>query len=150
MTWDEYACVGAPPSPRSEHTAAVHADRYLLIFGGGTHATCFNDLHILDLESVRLTRPVQKGQIPSPRAGHAGVTLGEKWFIVGGGDNKRGIAETIVLDMSTLTWSIGTSTKGHTPFPSEGLSLVASSVNGKMHSYHLADIMGVTAVRSMS
>lgn len=45
---------GVPPSPRSDHAAAVHAERYLLIFGGGSHATCFNDLHVLDLHTVRL------------------------------------------------------------------------------------------------
>lgn len=37
------------------------------------------------------TRPTQQGEIPSPRAGHAGVTVGENWFIVGGGDNKSGM-----------------------------------------------------------
>ena len=44
---------GTPPSPRSDHAAACHADRYLLIFGGGSHATCFNDLHALDLQTVQ-------------------------------------------------------------------------------------------------
>lgn len=46
-------CRGISPSPRSDHAAAVHADRYLLVFGGGSHATCFNDLHVLDLQTVR-------------------------------------------------------------------------------------------------
>ena len=46
-------CRGVPPSPRSDHAAAVHAEWYLLIFGGGSHATCFNDLHVLDLQTVR-------------------------------------------------------------------------------------------------
>lgn len=32
------------------------------------------------------------GEIPTARAGHAGVTVGENWFIVGGGDNKSGMA----------------------------------------------------------
>lgn len=45
-------CRGVPPSPRSDHAAAVHGERYLLIFGGGSHATCFNDLHVLDLQAV--------------------------------------------------------------------------------------------------
>lgn len=48
-----FLCRGVPPSPRSDHAAAVHAERYLLIFGGGSHATCFNDLHVLDLQTVR-------------------------------------------------------------------------------------------------
>ncbi|KHG03389.1 Acyl-CoA-binding domain-containing 4 -like protein [Gossypium arboreum] len=36
------------------------------------------------------SRPTQQGEIPTPRAGHASVTVGENWFIVGGGDNKSG------------------------------------------------------------
>ncbi|XP_022150763.1 acyl-CoA-binding domain-containing protein 4 isoform X2 [Momordica charantia] len=131
MTWDEIDAVGAPPSPRSDHAAAVHAERYLLIFGGGSHATCFNDLHVLDLQAMEWSRPTQQGEIPTPRAGHAGVTVGENWFIVGGGDNKSGVSETVVLNMSTLVWSVVTSVQGRVPIASEGLSLVVSSCGGE-------------------
>ncbi|KAL7126446.1 hypothetical protein ABFS83_14G188000 [Erythranthe nasuta] len=131
MTWDEMDSVGVPPSPRSDHAAAVHADRYLLIFGGGSHATCFNDLHVLDLQTMEWSRPTQQGEIPSPRAGHAGVTVGENWFIVGGGDNKSGVSETVVLNMSTLAWSVVTTVQGRIPLASEGSSLVLSSYSGE-------------------
>ncbi|PSS24587.1 Acyl-CoA-binding domain-containing protein [Actinidia chinensis var. chinensis] len=131
MTWDEIDAVGVPPSPRSDHTAAVHAERYLLIFGGGSHAACFNDLHVLDLQAMEWSRPTQQGEIPSPRAGHAGVTVGENWFIVGGGDNRSGVSETVVLNMSTLIWSVVTTVQGRVPIASEGLSLVLSSCNGE-------------------
>ncbi|XP_073141442.1 acyl-CoA-binding domain-containing protein 4-like isoform X1 [Henckelia pumila] len=127
MTWDEMDTVGVPPSPRSDHAAAVHADRYLLVFGGGSHATCFNDLHVLDLQTMEWSKPTQQGEIPSPRAGHAGVTVGENWFIVGGGDNKSGVSETVVLNMSTLVWSVVTAVQARVPLASEGLSLVTSS-----------------------
>ncbi|XP_022742190.1 acyl-CoA-binding domain-containing protein 4-like isoform X2 [Durio zibethinus] len=131
MTWDEIDAVGVPPSPRSDHAAAVHAERYLLFFGGGSHATCFNDLHVLDLQAMEWSRPTQQGEIPTPRAGHAGVTVGENWFIVGGGDNKSGASETVVLNMSTLVWSVVTSVEGRVPLASEGLSLVVGSFNGE-------------------
>ncbi|XP_057962846.1 acyl-CoA-binding domain-containing protein 4 [Malania oleifera] len=131
MTWDEIDAVGVPPSPRSDHAAAVHAQRYLLIFGGGSHATCFNDLHVLDLQAMEWSRPTQQGEIPSPRAGHASVTVGENWFIVGGGDNKSGVSETVVLNMSTLVWSVVTTVQGRVPLASEGLSLAVSSYNGE-------------------
>ncbi|RDX97553.1 Acyl-CoA-binding domain-containing protein 4 [Mucuna pruriens] len=135
MTWDEIDAVGVPPSPRSDHTAAVHVERYLLIFGGGSHATCYNDLHVLDLQTVRplmeWSCPTQLGEIPTPRAGHAGVTVGENWFIVGGGDNKSGVSETVVLNMSTLAWSVVTSVQERVPVASEGLSLVVSSYDGE-------------------
>ncbi|KAL6531334.1 acyl-CoA-binding domain-containing protein 4 [Orobanche minor] len=131
MTWDEMDTVGVPPSPRSDHAAAVHADRYLLIFGGGSHATCFNDLHVLDIQTMEWSRPMQQGEIPSPRAGHAGVTIGENWFILGGGDNKSGVSETVVLNMSTLIWSVVTTVQGRVPLASEGSSLVLSSYSGE-------------------
>ncbi|XP_051145169.1 acyl-CoA-binding domain-containing protein 4-like isoform X2 [Andrographis paniculata] len=130
MTWDEMGTMGVPPSPRSDHAAAVHADRYLLILGGASHSTCFNDLHVLDLQTTEWSRPTQQGAIPSPRAGHAGVTIGENWFIVGGGNNKSGISETVVLNMSTLVWSVVTTVQGHVPVASEGLSLVVRSCDG--------------------
>lgn len=131
MTWDEVDAVGVPPSPRSDHAAAVHAERYLLIFGGGSHAACFNDLHVLDLQTMEWSRPTQQGEIPTPRAGHAGVTIGENWFLVGGGNNKSGVSETVVLNMSTLVWSVVTSVQGRVPLASEGLSLVVSSYSGE-------------------
>ncbi|XP_061348426.1 acyl-CoA-binding domain-containing protein 4-like isoform X3 [Gastrolobium bilobum] len=131
MTWDEIDALGVPPSPRSDHTAVVHVERYLLIFGGGSHATCYNDLHVLDLQTMEWSRPTQLGEIPTPRAGHAGVTVGENWFIVGGGDNKSGVSETVVLNMSTLAWSVVTSVQGRIPIASEGLSLVVSSYDGE-------------------
>ncbi|XP_018490582.1 acyl-CoA-binding domain-containing protein 4 isoform X2 [Raphanus sativus] len=131
MTWDEIDAIGVSPSPRSDHAAALHAERYLLIFGGGSHATCFGDLHVLDLQTMEWSRPAQQGEAPTPRSGHAGVTIGENWFIVGGGDNKSGASESIVLNMSTLTWSAVASVQGRVPLASEGLSLVVSSYNGE-------------------
>lgn len=131
MTWDEIDTVGVPPSPRSDHSSAVYNERYLLIFGGGSHSTCFNDLHILDMDNMEWSKPTQKGTIPSPRAGHAGITVGVNWFIVGGGDNKSGASETYVLNMSTLVWSIVTTVQGRVPVASEGLSLVQSSCTGE-------------------
>jgi hypothetical protein len=131
MTWDEIDAVGVSPSPRSDHAAAVHAERFLLIFGGGSHATCFDDLHVLDLQTMEWSRPAQQGDAPTPRAGHAGVTIGENWFIVGGGDNKSGASESVVLNMSTLAWSVVASVQGRVPLASEGLSLVVSSYNGE-------------------
>ncbi|KAI3986069.1 hypothetical protein MKX01_039151 [Papaver californicum] len=159
--------MGVPPSPRSDYVATVHAERYLLIFGGGSHTTCFSDLHVLDMQIVseivffllfkflftnacqdvlkqriliyfngRLlqmewSKPTQKGELSTPRAGHAGVTVGENWFIVGGGDNKSGVSEAIVLNMSTLVWSVLTTVQGRVPMESEGLSIVLSSCNGE-------------------
>jgi hypothetical protein len=37
------------------------------------------------------SRPNIQGVTPGPRAGHAGVTVGDNWYIVGGGNNQTGI-----------------------------------------------------------
>lgn len=36
------------------------------------------------------SQPQTQGDLVSPRAGHAGITIGESWFIAGGGDNRSG------------------------------------------------------------
>eukprot|EP00249_Psilotum_nudum_P008528 c21343_g1_i1 orf=125-2200(+) len=131
MTWETIEAVGTPPSPRSDHTATVQGGRYLLIFGGGSHSTCFNDLHVLDLESMEWSQPEPQGILPAPRAGHAGVMIGDNWYIIGGGDNKSGICETMVLNTSTLVWSVATGVQGRTSIASEGLSVVSATSNGE-------------------
>eukprot|EP00249_Psilotum_nudum_P015783 c25518_g1_i2 orf=2-823(-) len=57
MTWEAVEAVGTLPSPRSGHTATVQTNRFLLIFGGGAKSTCFNDLHLLDLETMEWSQP---------------------------------------------------------------------------------------------
>ncbi|GJN34847.1 hypothetical protein PR202_gb23546 [Eleusine coracana subsp. coracana] len=135
MTWDEFETMGTPPSPRSDHAAACYAERYLLIFGGGSHSTCFSDLHLLDMQTMEWSRPRQQGITPEPRAGHAGVTVGEYWFITGGGNNKKGVSDTLVLNMSTYVWSVVTGLEGRAPptkasLP-QGSSLVRHTLNGE-------------------
>lgn len=49
------------------------------------------------LLQMEWSRPKQQGVTPGPRAGHAGVTVGENWFIAGGGDNKNGMCTKLYL-----------------------------------------------------
>lgn len=41
------------------------------------------------------SQPQVQGEIVTPRAGHAGITIDEDWYIVGGGDNKSGMYKYI-------------------------------------------------------
>jgi hypothetical protein len=41
------------------------------------------------------SRPEHHGITPEPRAGHAGVTFGDYWFITGGGNSKKGKVEIL-------------------------------------------------------
>lgn len=131
MTWNIVETTQTPPAPRFDHTAAVLGERYLLIFGGCSHSIFFNDLHVLDLETMEWSQPQIQGDPVSPRAGHAGVSIDENWYIVGGGDNKSGATETLVLDVSKLVLSVLTSVKGRDPLASEGLSVSSALVDGE-------------------
>ncbi|KAI3917183.1 hypothetical protein MKX01_003632 [Papaver californicum] len=131
MTWDVAETSQTPPSPRFDHTAAIHANRYLLIFGGCSHSVCFSDLHILDLHTLEWSQPHVEGDLVTPRAGHAGITVNEDWYLVGGGDNRSGVSDTLMLNMSKLVWSVVTSVEERDPLASEGLTVCSEIVNGE-------------------
>ncbi|XP_068648393.1 acyl-CoA-binding domain-containing protein 4 [Aristolochia californica] len=129
MTWSEVKTMQTPPAPRFDHVAAVNAERYLLVFGGSSHSTCFNDLHVLDLQTMEWSQPQIQGEVVTARAGHAGAIIEKNWYIVGGGDNRSAALDTLVLNMSKLAWSEVTSVQGRNPLASEGLSLCSATVN---------------------
>ncbi|GAB4836388.1 hypothetical protein Ancab_001299 [Ancistrocladus abbreviatus] len=133
MTWNEVETTQPPPSPRYDHTAAVHAEHYLLIFGGCSHSTCFNDLHVLDLQTMEWSQPESRGDFASPRAAHSGIIVNGNWFIVGGGDNKTGARETLVLDLTKLVWSVVTRVNGRDPLASEGISVCSAVIGGEKY-----------------
>lgn len=100
------------------------------------------------------SQPELLGEVVSARAGQAGATIGENWYIVGGGDNKSGrkaitlydgfklgiffrllymsmnfaigALETLVLNMSTLVWSVVSRVKGRDPLASEVINSICS------------------------
>ncbi|KAK4404017.1 Acyl-CoA-binding domain-containing protein 4 [Sesamum angolense] len=119
MTWSAVETTQTPPTPRFDHVATLHAERYLFVFGGCSHSVFFNDLHVLDLETMEWSQPQVQGDLVTPRAGHAGVAVEGNWFIVGGGDNKSGALETLVINLSKLVVSVVTSVKGRDPLASE-------------------------------
>ncbi|XP_027161185.1 acyl-CoA-binding domain-containing protein 4 [Coffea eugenioides] len=131
MTWSSVETTQTPPAPRFDHAAALHTERYLLISGGCSHSVFFSDLHVLDLETMQWSQPQIHGDLMRPRAGHAGVTLDEDWYIVGGGDNRSGAPDTLLLDMSKLAVSVLTSVKGREPLASEGLSVSSAVLDTK-------------------
>ena len=67
---------GAGPSPRSAHVASVFQGRYLLVFGGGSVAHCFDSLFMLDTETLEWSELQAEGPVPPPRAGDLGLATG--------------------------------------------------------------------------
>ncbi|KAI3888063.1 hypothetical protein MKX03_027355 [Papaver bracteatum] len=120
-----------PPSPRFDHTAAIHTNRYLLIFGGCSHSACFSDLHILDLHTLEWSQPHIEGDLVTPRECHAGITINEDWYLVVSGDFRSGVSDTLMINMSKLVWSVVTSVEERDPLASEGLTVCSEIVYGE-------------------
>ncbi|PKA59430.1 Acyl-CoA-binding domain-containing protein 4 [Apostasia shenzhenica] len=131
MSWDVVETKKTPPSPRFDHSATVHAGQYFFIFGGSSPSSCFGDLHVLDLQSLEWSQPDVQGVGVASRGGHAGATVGDMWYMVGGGNTTSGATETIALCMPKLVWSIATKVSRQDPLASEGLTLCSLSMDGE-------------------
>ncbi|KAI5587115.1 hypothetical protein BDE02_05G010100 [Populus trichocarpa] len=105
--WISPECKGTPPSPRESHTATLIGDDRIMVFGGSGEgeANYLNDLHVLDLKSMRWTSPEVKGSIPAPRDSHSAVEIGNKLFVYGGDRGDRYHGDVDVLDTDTMTWT---------------------------------------------
>ncbi|GLC41365.1 hypothetical protein PLESTB_001019800 [Pleodorina starrii] len=131
MSWSTPEVSGKAPLGRSASCATALHDRYIVIFGGGSVATCFSDLFLLDTQELIWTQLTQAGAKVTPRAGHSGAVLGDIWYIVGGGNNVKGCTDLLAADLSglpatgTVTWHVVTSVALRDPLSSEGISLVA-------------------------
>jgi len=138
MEWSAPETTGTKPLPRSDHVATAFAGRYLLVFGGGSVAHCYQDLSFLDTEQMEWFSPSTKGKAPSPRAGHAAAAVGDKWFVVGGGNNTSGCMDMLSLDLSelgtgTLKWEpVAMICEKGSPIASEGLSLQSAPGHGAL------------------
>jgi len=156
-TWSRVEAKGTPPCARSGHSCTVVGDKYVVIFGGGSVSRCFNDVHVLDTQSMEwfeaelVPFSSEDGEAGSkkaggdglsgefqPRAGHASVLLkGCQWCVVGGGNNTSACTDGHVLDLSSLESgakvirfkSLGELGE-ETCLSCEGASLVETSSNG--------------------
>lgn len=124
LMWIPLKTTGAGPSPRSKHVAAIHNDRFLLIFGGASKRKALNDLFSLDFETMEWSKMKTRGSAPSPRAGSGGVLYGDKWYIIGGEGRKMRCSETLIFDVAKLTWSDAVTSPSGSVVSNQGFSIV--------------------------
>ncbi|KAJ4719331.1 BTB-kelch protein [Melia azedarach] len=105
--WIRPECRGDPPSPRESHTATLVHDDKMVIFGGSGEgeANYLNDLHVLNLKTMRWASPTAKGDIPVPRDSHSANVIANRLFVYGGDCGDRYHGDIDMLDLRTLTWS---------------------------------------------
>jgi hypothetical protein len=81
-----YSGPSPSPFPRYGHalSAAAAAAGELFLFGGRVHNSLFNDLYAISTRDLSATLLQTRGEIPSPRVGHATVLISSVLLIWGG------------------------------------------------------------------
>eukprot|EP00249_Psilotum_nudum_P002665 c15789_g2_i1 orf=215-2338(-) len=124
LMWLPLQATGSVPCPRSKHVAAMHGNQFLLVFGGASKSRALNDLYALDFETMEWSQIKTPGVSPGPRAECAGVLVGDKWYIAGGEFHGTRCLETLLLDVSTMTWSTLAISMSDSSLTSQGFSMV--------------------------
>lgn len=82
-TWSTLNAKGSPPKPRHGHLVLV-ADTKLIIHGGMSGTTFYDDLHVLDLKQNTWSQVKTKKGSPCARAAHGGCYSNGYVYVFGG------------------------------------------------------------------
>ncbi|KAI9259033.1 hypothetical protein BY458DRAFT_517550 [Sporodiniella umbellata] len=113
MYWSRAITYGKyPTKPLRAHTANLIGES-LYVLGGCDTKTCFNALHILDMDTLTWTRPNTTGHWPLPSRAHSCTTV-ERYhegkrqldlYVFGGGNGPDYFNALHVLNVDTLHWT---------------------------------------------
>ena len=139
LVWSKEVCSGSVPPPRAGHTMCLIRSEgggeaasgggvggELIMFGGGDITDVFNDLYVLDTETLGWRCCETSGMAPLPRAGHTMEVLPDGVFLVwGGGGIERVFNDLHLLDPRTMTWSGSVDLGKMVPEPRVGHTMCA-------------------------
>ncbi|KAI6683250.1 hypothetical protein NL676_029163 [Syzygium grande] len=121
-TWISPLTRGEAPVARQGHNAALGGKR-LFIFGGygkfpdDDDEVYYNDLFILNTDTLMWKELNTAGEMLPPRAGRLTVTFGKIMFVYGGYKKDQKLYDDLyMLDVESAIWSTMTSA-GHGPSP---------------------------------
>eukprot|EP00744_Colponema_vietnamica_P003773 GILI01005726.1.p1 GENE.GILI01005726.1~~GILI01005726.1.p1 ORF type:complete len:497 (+),score=112.38 GILI01005726.1:197-1687(+) len=101
--WSKPVVSGQLPSARACHTM-TRVGRKLYMFGGYDGAKCFNDVDVLDLDTMTWIQPRPQGTLPQARNAHTITVVGTKLYLFGGHSGNKHLKDLHILDTETLTW----------------------------------------------
>lgn len=114
---------GLGPGKRWGHTCnTLRNGRSFYVFGGyGKDNSQTNDVHIFDTNKQTWTKPILKGNSPTPRDSHSCTTVGSCLFVFGGTDGQNPLRDLVILDTATNSW-MEPEVQGEGPTAREGHS----------------------------
>ncbi|KAL7334693.1 hypothetical protein PS15p_200283 [Mucor circinelloides] len=110
MTWSKPRTINqqGPPPCRAHSCTVVERDlgsgkrsHQLYIFGGGNGPDYFQDIYVLDVETLVWSKPnIEADTRPSKRRAHTTCLWDDKIIVIGGGDGARALDDVHMLDIS--------------------------------------------------
>ena len=144
LTWYQGPEGTGSPAERFGHSAGLTMGSKMVVFGGANTKNAFNDINILNLESMAWSHPETKGPAPSPRYNHASVVIKNTILIQGGfsfedsllsnkekmGSNLKAcyLNDVRLLQTEKMLW-VRLAVSGSPPLPRFGHSLNISGSN---------------------
>ncbi|KAF9903735.1 hypothetical protein BX616_001547 [Lobosporangium transversale] len=105
MHWSQPKTFGSIPPPCRAHTSTLVDNKRLYIFGGGDGPQYFNELYMLDTDTLTWTNPQTTGTRPCRRRAHTTCVYSNHIYVFGGGDGVQALNDTYQLDLITMHWS---------------------------------------------
>ncbi|BDA44522.1 Acyl-CoA-binding domain-containing protein 4 [Coccomyxa sp. Obi] len=106
ITWAHVDTKGERPDCRQGHSAVWDFADSLIVFGGLSATSVFNDVHVLSLSTGYWSRPQCIGQPPPKRYGHSAVMVASNLMLVFGGCSAQGAFynDLYLLNTATFRW----------------------------------------------
>ncbi|KAF9432313.1 hypothetical protein BGZ76_010975 [Entomortierella beljakovae] len=105
MHWSQPKTFGSIPPPCRAHSSTLVDNKRLYVFGGGDGPHYFNELYMLDTDTLTWTNPQTTGDRPCRRRAHTTCVYNNCIYVFGGGDGVQALNDTYKLDLSEMRWS---------------------------------------------
>ena len=111
--WTNPQCLGAVPSPRSQHSSAIIKDKVWLFGGIDEDYSKLDDFFQLDMESYTWTS-IRTSQIaPGKCRGASLSAISETQLVLHGNISSYNVIETWIIDLPSYTWKQHSSKENH-------------------------------------
>ncbi|KAG0361894.1 hypothetical protein BGZ54_008886 [Gamsiella multidivaricata] len=105
MHWSQPKTYGSIPPPCRAHSSTLVDNKRLYVFGGGDGPHYFNELYMLDTDTLTWTNPQTTGDKPCRRRAHTTCVYNNCIYVFGGGDGVQALNDTFKLDLTEMRWS---------------------------------------------
>ncbi|KAF9926546.1 hypothetical protein FBU30_003873 [Linnemannia zychae] len=105
MHWSQPKTYGSIPPPCRAHTSTLVDNKRLYVFGGGDGPQYFNELYMLDTDTLTWTNPQTTGKRPRRRRAHTTCVYNNCIYVFGGGDGLQALNDTYQLSLADMHWT---------------------------------------------